>query len=94
MEKEKKVINLVKNLRTKSMSSNKYVIITSIIFLFQFMCCEFFIETFDYLERWPFIRLNGNTIKLNYEICQSNNFTSNDIELRLDNSKKKKFNFK
>ena len=88
MEKEKKVINLVKNLRTKSMSSNKYVIITSIIFLFQFMCCEFFIETFDYLERWPFIRLNGNTIKLNYEICQSNNFTSNDIELRLDDSKK------
>jgi len=89
MEKEKKVINLVKGLRTKSMSSNKYVIITSIIFLFQFMCCEFFIETFDYLERWPFIYLNGNSIKLNYEICQSNNFTSNDIELRLDNSKKK-----
>ena len=89
MEKEKIVINLVKDLRTKSMSSNKYVIITSIIFLFQFMCCEFFIESFDYLERWPFIILNGDSIKLNYNICQSNNFTSIDVVQRLDPGKKK-----
>ena len=56
-------------LLVKSGLTNKYQFIITFLFTVLFSFCEFFRVSVPFIEAFPFILYNGNSIKLNYTLC-------------------------
>ena len=56
---------------------NSYQFLVTFIFLIQLICVEFFNQGLSYLEKVPFVFINGSerSILINYEICMNESLT-------------------